>query len=114
MRKILIASILALAAASAAHAQTAPGGPAANTVFVDDITAGGYSGQQHTLNVPQINYTEQARLREVRARVAAGMIRAGRCDAAARLAETQRDDAMVKRIGEVCAVAAGREAAHPA
>jgi len=104
MNKILIVVALVLAA-SAAQAQTAPGGPPANTVFVDGITAGGYSAQQHTLNVPQINYTEEARLRQARARVAAGMIRAGRCNEAARLASHQRDDAMVKRIGEVCSAA---------
>ncbi|NQE64400.1 hypothetical protein [Caulobacter sp. RHG1] len=106
MRKIILAGVFAALSTSAAIAQTAPGGPPANTIFVDNITAGGYSGSQRLMNVPQINYTEEARLRAVRARAAAGLIRDGRCGDAARLAHHQRDEAMVQRIGEVCSTAA--------
>ena len=103
MRKTILAAALALAAASTANAQSSPVAGPANTLFTDNLSANGLMGDQHVMNVPQVNYTEEARLREVRARAAAGLIRAGRCDAALRLAAHQRDDAMVKRIGEVCA-----------
>lgn len=106
MRRIVVVSAFALLSAAAAHAQTAPGGPPANTVFVDNITAGGYAGSQRLMNVPQINYTEEARLREVRARAAAGLIRHGRCGEAARLAHHQGDETMVQRIDEVCSAGA--------
>lgn len=46
--------------------------------------------------------TSEFNRREDRARIAAGLIRDGRCDAAARLAERQHDKRMLSRINEVC------------
>lgn len=42
--------------------------------------------------------------REDRARIAAGLIRSGRCDAATRLAKRQHDMPMLSRISEVCSL----------
>lgn len=51
---------------------------------------------------PAFRPSKDVRHREHRARIAAGLIRNGRCDAAARLAMRQGDKPMLSRISEVC------------
>lgn len=51
---------------------------------------------------PAFRPSRDVRHREHRARIAAGLIRNGRCDAAARLAMRQGDKPMLSRISEVC------------
>lgn len=51
---------------------------------------------------PAFRPSRDVRHREHRARIAAGLIRNGHCDAAARLAKRQGDRPMVVRISEVC------------
>jgi hypothetical protein len=58
-------------------------------------------GSPPALN-PAFKPTEDVRHREQRARIAASLIRDGRCDDAARLAKRQGDGPMLSRINAVC------------
>lgn len=51
---------------------------------------------------PAFRPSRDERHREHRARIAAGLIRDGHCDAAVRLAKRQGDQPMLSRINEVC------------
>lgn len=53
---------------------------------------------------PAFKPSKDFRHREHRARIAAGLIRDGHCDAAARLARHQGDKLMLSRINEICRI----------
>lgn len=101
MRKsvaILLTTAALAAAATAANAQSRPTAPVAGNIFDRSNTAHGTPS-----SYPFVNYTRERELSDQRLRVAAGLVRAGRCDAAARLAQRQSDDVLASKLAQVCA-----------